>query len=180
MKKNLIISFIIVIFLAVGFVSAARTDFSSVTFTTIYGGVGNGWATSSDNLVLRPASTAHTVVIGGTATTSTGYLLEVAGAGLFQGALKSYGIITGTNFVGTSTTATSSVLSDFAVGTSTNLIANFTIVDNTTSSSTIVIGSPFSGSNAGILCMWNGENYTTLYFGANDTVPNIATSSTCN
>ncbi|MBI5458065.1 helix-turn-helix domain-containing protein, partial [Candidatus Kaiserbacteria bacterium] len=68
------------------------------------GGTG-AWATSTDNLLLYPATVSNVVVIGQSATTTTGNILEVAGASLFRGSLVMHGIGTASSFTATSTTA---------------------------------------------------------------------------
>ena len=44
---------------------------------------------------------------------------------------------------------------------------------------TVAIGSAFN-SKPGILCFWNGANYSLIYFPSNSVSPVMATSTTCN
>jgi hypothetical protein len=54
-----------------------------------------------------------------------------------------------------------------------------TIVNPTpAATTTIAIGSAYN-TKAGHLCMWNGTNYTLVYFNANSITPIYATSTTC-
>lgn len=51
------------------------------------GGETGLWATSSDSLLISPSVSSYVVVIGASATTTTGYDLEVAGSALIGGTL---------------------------------------------------------------------------------------------
>ncbi|KND51466.1 MAG: hypothetical protein ABA06_04125, partial [Parcubacteria bacterium C7867-001] len=96
------------------------------------GGAG-AWATTSDSLAVYPADTTNVVIIGSSATSTTGNIFEVVGSSLLRGTVTAYNTITGPRFVATSTTAstfpyasTTGVSSSYA--SSTNLFAgNFTL-----------------------------------------------------
>ena len=65
------------------------------------------FATTSDNLAIHPVDTAHTLIIGSNATSTTGNILEVVGSALVRNALTAYDIITAPIFNATNTSATS-------------------------------------------------------------------------
>lgn len=74
----------------------------------ISGGTGF-FATSSDSLVLYPNDTNDVLVLGGSATTTTGNIFETVGSALIGGALTAYNTVSGPSFAATSTTASSTV-----------------------------------------------------------------------
>jgi|GEM_PF-3636581 len=88
--------------------------------TDLSGGAGGSgaWATTSDDLAIYPADTTDVVLVGNSATTTTGNILEVAGNSLFRNAVTSYGLLTASRF-----TATSSVASVFPYASTTALSA---------------------------------------------------------
>lgn len=71
------------------------------------GGGASAWATTSDDLALYPADTTDVLLIGTSATSSTGNILEVSGNSLLRGSLTAYNAITAPTFTATSSTATS-------------------------------------------------------------------------
>ncbi|MEK9160540.1 MAG: hypothetical protein AAB440_00690, partial [Patescibacteria group bacterium] len=72
------------------------------------GGGGTGaWATTTDDLAIYPSDVSDVVLIGTSATTTTGNMLEVAGNSLFRGLVTAYNTVTAPIFTATSTTATS-------------------------------------------------------------------------
>ncbi|KAB2938002.1 MAG: tail fiber domain-containing protein [Hyphomicrobium sp.] len=71
------------------------------------GGGASAWATTTDDLALYPADATDVVLIGTSATSTTGYILEVSGNSLLRGALTAYNSITAPTFTATSSTATS-------------------------------------------------------------------------
>jgi len=69
-----------------------KTDANGIlTWQADTGGSGGStlWATSTDELLVYPADTSDVVVIGGSATTSEGYIFEVIGDSLFDNATTS-------------------------------------------------------------------------------------------
>ena len=82
------------------------------------GGGGGGssvWATTTDNLAIYTADPTQTVLIGTTATSTNGNILEVKGNGLVRGNVTAQGIAIASSF-----TATSSANSSLPNVTSTN------------------------------------------------------------
>ncbi|HXH23693.1 MAG TPA: hypothetical protein VNI78_00505 [Vicinamibacterales bacterium] len=78
------------------------------TWSTDLTGSGGGasvWATTSDDLAIVEADPTDVVIIGATATSTTGNILEVAGASLFRGLVRAYQTVTAPNFTATSSTA---------------------------------------------------------------------------
>lgn len=71
------------------------------------GGGAGAWATSSNNLYLYPTNASNVVVVGASATSTTGNILETVGNALFRGALTAYNAVTAPYFSATSSTATS-------------------------------------------------------------------------
>ncbi|MBY0110634.1 hypothetical protein K2Y00_01350 [Patescibacteria group bacterium] len=72
------------------------------------GGGGSGaWATTSDSLAVYPDDTSDVVIVGGSATSTTGNILEVIGNALFRNQVSTYGTTTGLIFTATSSVATS-------------------------------------------------------------------------
>jgi hypothetical protein len=72
----------------------------------------------------------------------------------------------------------SSSLNGFVgVGTSTPLTFFHIVNMLSTASTTVAIGSPYTGTRPGILCFWNGQNYTAMWFAQNSVTPQYATSS---
>ncbi|MES2014646.1 MAG: hypothetical protein V4437_02405, partial [Patescibacteria group bacterium] len=70
------------------------------------GGVG-AWATTSNSLAVYPTDTSNVVLIGASATSTTGNIFEVVGNSLFRGLLTAYNTISAPNFTATSTTVAS-------------------------------------------------------------------------
>ncbi len=69
------------------------------------GGGGGAWATTTDALAVYPSDPSQVVIIGDSATSTTGNIFEVSGNSLFRNAVTAYGVITGPRFVATSTVA---------------------------------------------------------------------------
>src|SRR3989344_3657306 len=69
------------------------------------GGSSGAFATTSDDLAIYVADTSDVVIIGASATTTTGNIVEVTGNALFRNAVTSYGLITAPRFTATSSTA---------------------------------------------------------------------------
>lgn len=100
----------------VGGVPAWSTDLSGG------GGGASAWATTTDDLAIYPADTTDVLILGASATTTTGNILEVSGNTLLRGALTAYNTATAPTFTATSTTATSTfprlnIASSLALGT---------------------------------------------------------------
>jgi hypothetical protein len=102
---------------------------------TSSGGAG-AWATTSDSLAVYPTAPSNVVLVGTSATSTTGNILEVLGNSLFRGALTSYGTHTAPSF-----TATSSTASQFPYACTTAITAA------TASTSALII----SGAPGGLL-----------------------------
>jgi len=79
-------------------------------------GGSSAFATTSDNLAIVEADPTQVVIVGATATTTTGNIFEVSGNSLFRNALTAYGTLTAPRFV-----ATTSVASTFPYASSTAL-----------------------------------------------------------
>ncbi|MFA5166439.1 MAG: tail fiber domain-containing protein [Candidatus Paceibacterota bacterium] len=58
------------------------------------GGVGGGWATTSDNKRLYPANVAHIVIIGGNVTSSQNTIFETIGNAYIKGNLRAESVTT--------------------------------------------------------------------------------------
>jgi len=80
------------------------------------GGGASAWATTSNDLAIVESDPSDVVVIGASATTTTGNILEVAGNSLVRGIVTAYNVITAPRF-----TATSSQASQFPYASSTAL-----------------------------------------------------------
>ncbi len=63
------------------------------------------FATTSDSLAIYPSDTSYVVLVGTSATTTTGNIFELAGNSLLRGALNIQGVGTASSFIATSTTA---------------------------------------------------------------------------
>ncbi len=50
---------------------------------------------------------------------------------------------------------------------------------NGTLTTTVILGSPASGTNNSAQCFWNGTNFTKISFPANSTTPTYSTSTSC-
>ncbi|MBL8158400.1 hypothetical protein JNK62_02625 [bacterium] len=90
--------------------------------TDLTGGGGGGasfFASTTDDLAIYPADPTDVVIIGSSATTTVGTILEIAGNSLFRGAMTSYGNVTAPRF-----TATSSAASVFPYASTTALSTN--------------------------------------------------------
>jgi hypothetical protein len=91
--------------------------------TDLTGGGGGGgasfFASTTDDLAIYPADPTDVVIIGDSATTTVGNILEIAGNSLFRGAMTSYNNVTTPRF-----TATSSVASVFPYASTTALSTN--------------------------------------------------------
>jgi hypothetical protein len=84
------------------------------------GGGAGAWATSSDSLAIYPSDTGYVVLVGTSATTTTGNIFEVVGDSRFNGNIFSTGLGTFANLLTT--------------GSST--LQNFTAVNSTTTNAT--------------------------------------------
>jgi hypothetical protein len=76
--------------------------------TDLTGGGGGGasfFASTTDDLAIYPADPNDVVIVGDSATTTVGTILEIAGNSLFRGAMTSYGNVTASRFTATSSTA---------------------------------------------------------------------------
>jgi hypothetical protein len=76
--------------------------------TDLTGGGGGGasfFASTTDDLAIYPADPTDVLIIGESATTSVGYILEVAGDALLRGGVTTYGPLTASRFVATSSTS---------------------------------------------------------------------------
>ncbi|TAJ15825.1 hypothetical protein EPO56_00760, partial [Patescibacteria group bacterium] len=72
----------------------------------ISGGGGAGaWATSTDSLSISPADISNVIIIGASATSTTGNIFETVGNSLFRGSLTAYNSVTAPYFTATTTTA---------------------------------------------------------------------------
>jgi hypothetical protein len=63
------------------------------------------------------------------------------------------------------------------IGTSTPLTFLQIVNMLSTASTTVAIGSSYTSTKPGILCFWNGQNYTAMWFGQNSVTPQYATST---
>ncbi|TAK59218.1 hypothetical protein EPO14_00140 [Patescibacteria group bacterium] len=72
----------------------------------ISGGGGAGaWATSTDSLSISPADISNVIIIGASATSTTGNIFETVGNSLFRGFVTAYKTVTAPSFTATSSTA---------------------------------------------------------------------------
>src|SRR3989344_2054430 len=107
------------------------------------------WATTSDSLAIYTVDSSDVVLIGTSATTTTGNLFEVLGNSLFRGTLTSYNTVTASSFTATST----SVTSQFINASSTALSALDYLAVGRTATTTIrgnTSTSTFSGPIASV------------------------------
>src|SRR3989338_4019580 len=65
------------------------------------------WATTSDSLSIYTFDSSDVVLIGASATTTTGNIFEILGNSLFRGELTAYDTVTAPSFTATSTSVTS-------------------------------------------------------------------------
>ncbi|MDO8482092.1 MAG: hypothetical protein Q7S75_03340, partial [bacterium] len=85
------------------------------------GGAG-AFATSSDNLLIYPSTVSNVLVLGASATTTTGNIFEVLGNSLFRGDVTAYNAVTAPSFSATSTaTSTFTNISASGNASTTNL-----------------------------------------------------------
>ncbi|MFA5877643.1 MAG: hypothetical protein WC880_04790, partial [Candidatus Paceibacterota bacterium] len=111
----------------------------------ISGGGGAGaWATSTDSLSISPADISNVIIIGASATSTTGNIFETVGNSLFRGLVTAYNTVTAPSF-----TATSSTASIFPYASTTAL---------TVSGNTFLVG--LTGPNA-LAIDGNGKVYAT-------------------
>ena len=68
-------------------------------------GGSSAWATTTDNLAVYPSTVTQVILVGASATTTTGNILEVSGNSLFRGTATAYKTITAPSFTATSTVA---------------------------------------------------------------------------
>lgn len=73
------------------------------------GGGSGVWSTTTDSLAAYPTGTSDVILIGASATSTTGNIFEVLGASLLRGALTAYNTITAPTFTATSTLAASTL-----------------------------------------------------------------------
>lgn len=110
------------------------------------GGGSSAWATTTDSLAVYPATISNVILIGNSATTTTGNILEVKGDSLFRGTATAYQTITAPYF-----TATSSVASQLPYASTTAITA-------TTASTTNLVVS----SAAGGLLKTNAQGFVSI------------------
>lgn len=134
---------------------------------------GSGWswvATSSLGITSFSTSSADSWANGSTTVAKT----------------YSANTFTGLNTFNATTTFSTSTTKRLGVGTTTpateldvygTTTTRFLVVDDgtTTGTTTVSIGNPKIGK----LCLWNGENYTMLWFNSNSTSTQLATSTNC-
>ena len=84
------------------------------------GGGSSAWATTTDSLAVYPSTVTNVVVVGASATTTSGNILEVAGNSLFRGTATAYKTVTAPSF-----TATSSTASQLPYATSTGFSSSY-------------------------------------------------------
>jgi hypothetical protein len=115
------------------------------------GGGAGAWATTSDSLAIYPSDTGYVVLIGTSATTTTGNILEVVGNSKLGGALTVTGLTTSANLLVTGSTT----------------LQNFTGINATTTNATTTnlavsgssaLGTVISGS-------WNGSTIGAAFGG---------------
>jgi hypothetical protein len=115
---------------------------------TLSGGAG-AFATTSDNLAIYPATPSQVLILGASATSTTGNILEVAGNVLFRNALSMYGSLsvggsatTTITGVSGSDTATSSFASNLSLTSGNSFrIAGAPVLSATTLGASIVSSS---------------------------------------
>ncbi len=73
------------------------------------GGGSSAWATTTDSLAIYTTDPTQVVLVGTSATSTTGNIFEVKGNALLRGSATTQGIHTASIFTATSTTATSSL-----------------------------------------------------------------------
>jgi trimeric autotransporter adhesin len=96
---------------------------------------GSGFfSTTTDELAIYPSDTTDVVLIGTSATSTTGNIFEVSGNALFRSALTAYGTATASRFV-----ATSSVASIFPYASSTALTVSGTGYFTTASTTNLTV-----------------------------------------
>ena len=105
------------------------------------GGGSSAWATTTDNLAIVEVDPTQVLIVGASATTTTGNILEVSGNALFDNALVAYGTVTGPRFV-----ATTSVASTFPYASSTALTVSGTGYFDTASTTNLTVSSIASGA----------------------------------
>lgn len=113
------------------------------TWSTDLAGSGGGssfFSTTTDSLAIYPADPSHVVIVGASATTTTGNILEVGGNSLFRGTATTYGLLNAPRF-----TATSSVASVFPYASTTAISSSYS------SSTQGFFGSLSVGSLSGFL-----------------------------
>ncbi|HWO06954.1 MAG TPA: helix-turn-helix domain-containing protein, partial [Candidatus Paceibacterota bacterium] len=136
-------------------------------------GGASAWSTSTDELSIYTADPTDVVIIGASATSTTGNILEVVGNALVRGAITAYNTITAPIFTATSTSATSTLpnlsVTNLALGSLNGpLHANNGVVSATTS-----IGVTYGGTG-----LTTAPTYGQLLVGqANGTYALTATSS---
>jgi hypothetical protein len=85
------------------------------------GSGGSGvWATTTDSLAIYPSTVGYVVLVGTSATSSTGNIFEVNGTALFRNAVVAYGTISGPTFTATTSTASIFPFASTTAITSTN------------------------------------------------------------
>ncbi len=113
------------------------------------GGGAGAFATSSDNLLISPTDTDNVLVLGASATSTTGNIFEVNGASLFRSIVTAYGAVTAPYF-----SATSSTASTFTGGllslASTTIGGGSATTGLTISGGATTTGNAYFGGNVGI------------------------------
>ncbi|KKW19354.1 MAG: hypothetical protein UY63_C0016G0024, partial [Parcubacteria group bacterium GW2011_GWA2_51_10] len=95
------------------------------------------FATTSDSLVIYPSTVSSVLVLGASATTTTGNIFEVLGDSLFRGSVTAYTSVSAPFFTATSTTAKST----FPYASSTALTVSDTGYFGTASTTNLTVSS---------------------------------------
>lgn len=131
------------------------------------GGESSLWATSTNNLAIYPNPSTSVVIIGASATTTTGYILEVAGSALFGGSISAQDLSLindlEVQYGGTGSSTPTGILVGDGAGNIVSLPNNNTNWNTAFSWGDHALGNYFSTTSGHILTVEFGGTGTTTF-----------------
>lgn len=160
------------------------TNLSATNATTTNLVVTNSASLPGTLTATVPVFTTGNLIATSSASVQT---LNVTSTSVFGGAMTVAGVTNnGTSVVNGNLTVSSTAFfvdafnKKVSVNTTTALGADFTVQNNTgAASSTIMVGTSYDGNKRGLICQWNGTNFTNTWYPSNSITATVVTSTSC-